>query len=100
MGAGTMVKMVRTLALVLLAVLAAAFLALVLPAEPATVHEFAWTGAWKSCLWCGRHLRTGQVYFDTDRCGRKFGEQLAVRGLRVFKEEVVDVNGDVRPHPP
>lgn len=93
-------RMIRTVFLALLAALTVAFLVLLVPAEPATVHPYGYVFAYRSCLWCGRHLRTGQPFFDTDRCGRSFAEQLAVRGLRVFKEEIVDVNGDVRPHPP
>lgn len=67
---------------------------------PVDRYSFRYTGEWRSCLWCGHHLRAGHPFFDTDRCGRLFAEQLCVRGYLLRKEELVDVNGDVRPHPP
>lgn len=67
-------------------------LALLLAApEPAPRYAFGYATEFRTCLWCGRHLRAGHAYFDTDRCGRMFAEQLAVRGLRVHGEEIVAV---------
>jgi hypothetical protein len=63
-------------------------------------HPFGWTAEAQTCLWCGRKLAKADPYFDTDQCGRLWAEQMAVRGYRVHAEELVDVNGDVAPHPP
>lgn len=57
------------------------------------LHPFNYTGTYQTCLWCGRKLPKDQPFFDIQACGYQWAEQMASRGYRVHKEEIVDVRG-------
>lgn len=60
---------------------------------PVPDPHFAYTGAYRCCLWCNGPLTAEQAFFDSDLCGRLFAEQWAARGVRLHAEELVNVNG-------
>ena len=64
-------------------------LSLWIPAPADAPQPYGYAFLDRTCLWCGRDLAPDQPYFDTDACGRQWGEQIAVRGLRLHAEEIV-----------